>query len=113
MTREAEFEIPPIPNEKADLKLFIEETLNKCIIEPQPYFGFFDSNHSDEEQRVGPFNTGRWASPEEVDFIEQQETKLSQVKKISTRLYRNEADISVAARAFQSVVLTLDKKMAR
>jgi hypothetical protein len=110
MTREAEFEIPPIPNEKAKLKKFIEDTINKCVIEPQSYFGFFNPNHSEQEQRVGGFNVGRWASAEEVAFMEQQKTKLGAVKKPSTKLYKNEADISVAARAIHSVVITLDKK---
>lgn len=110
MTREAEFEIPPIPEEKADLKKFIENTIQKCVIEPHSYFGFYDPSHSAEEQRVGGFNEGEWASAEEVAFMEQQKTRLGAVKKQSTKLYKNEADISIAARAAHSVVITLDKK---
>jgi hypothetical protein len=110
MTREAEFEIPPIPSEKADLKIFIQDTIDKCVIEPHSYFGFYDPAHSDSEQRAGGFNQGRWASLDEVDFINQQKTRLGTNKKASTKLYKNEADISVAARAIHSVVLTLDKK---
>lgn len=110
MTREAEFEIPPIPNEKFDLKKFIEDTIKKCVIEPHSYFGFFNTDHSNEEQRVGDFNVGFWASPEEVAFMEQQKARLGSIKKTSTKLYKNEADISIAARAIHSVVITLDKK---
>lgn len=44
-------------------------------------------------------------------FIEQQKTRLGTTKKALTKLYKNEADISVAARAIHSVVLTLDKKV--
>jgi hypothetical protein len=43
-------------------------------------------------------------------FIEQQRSRLSSGKKQITQLYKNEADISLAARSFHSVVLTLDKK---
>lgn len=37
LTREAEFEIPPIPEEKAALKKFIYDTIEKCSIETRPY----------------------------------------------------------------------------
>jgi hypothetical protein len=55
LTREAEFEIPPIPQEKSDLKTFIEETVKKCTIETRRYFGFSDPAHPATEQRVGGF----------------------------------------------------------
>jgi hypothetical protein len=110
LTREAEFEIPPIPIEKADLKNFIEETIKRCTIETRPYFGFYDDNHTDTEQRVAGFDEGHWVTKEEHAFIEQQQTRLSQKEKPKTRLYKNEADISIAARSFHSVVITLDKK---
>ncbi|MDB6061975.1 MAG: hypothetical protein JWM78_2078 [Verrucomicrobiaceae bacterium] len=42
--------------------------------------------------------------------MEQQKNRLGATKKVSTKLYKNEADISIAARAMHSVVLTLDKK---
>jgi hypothetical protein len=58
---------------------------------------------------VGGWDEGYWASREELAFIEQQKVKLGGAKKASTRLYKNEADISLAARSFGSVVLTLDK----
>lgn len=108
MTREAEFEIPPIPNGKADLKEFIDDTIKKCVIKIEKYFGFFDENHSEEEQRVGDADVGRWITSEESRFIEQQKTKIGTVKKAQTRLYKNEADISIAARAMHYVVITSD-----
>jgi len=110
LTREAEFEIPPIPQEKSDMKRFIDETIKKCTIETRPYFGFGDPALPATEQRVGGFDQGYWASKEEVAFIEQQKTKLGQSKNPMTRLYKNEADIAIAARAIHSIVLTLDKK---
>lgn len=110
LTREAEFEIPPIPHEKADLKHFIDETIKKCTIETRRYFGFADPAQPATEQRVGGFNQGYWASKEEATFIEQQKTKLGKSKSPMTRLYKNEADIAIAARAIHSIVLTLDRK---
>lgn len=107
LTREAEFEIPPTPDNK---RQYIEETILKCNIEVRPYFGFYDNQHSSSDQRVGGFDVGYWASQEEINFIHSQRLRLGVKKKEKTRLFKNEADISLAARSFQSVVLTLDKK---
>lgn len=110
LTKEAEFEIPPIPDEKAELKKFIYDTIVKCSIETRPYFGFSDEKHPISEQRVAGFDEGFLADLAETQFMEQQKTRLSKHKKESTKLYKNEADISVAARSFGAVVITLDKK---
>ena len=110
MTREAEFEISPIPVEKAELRGFIEKTIKDCGIETRLSFGFYDEGHPPDEQRVGGFDVGYWASKEELAFIEQQKTRLGSDKKPTTRLFKNEADIALAARSFHSVVLSLDKK---
>ncbi|MEP9318169.1 hypothetical protein ABKS89_13590 [Pseudomonas sp. LABIM340] len=109
MTREAEFEIPPIPEEKADLKQFIQEAIRSCV-RTVPFFGFFDESLPTDEQRHGGFDQGRFASLEELDFINQQRTTIGSRKKEKTKLYPNEADVSVAARSFESIVLTLDRK---
>jgi hypothetical protein len=110
LTREAEFEIPPIPEEKKALKEFIKRTIDSCLIETRAYFGFFDENHSELEQRVGGLDEGYLASEEEIEFINQQKSRLGHTKKIRTGLHKNEADISVAARSLHSIVLTLDRK---
>ena len=110
LTREVEFEIPPIPAEKVELKAFIEKTIKDCSIETHSFFGFYDPRHPPDEQRVGGFNVGYWISKEEAAFIEQQMATMGIVKKQTTRLYKNEADISLAARSFHSVVLSLNKK---
>lgn len=110
LTREAEFEIPPIPEEKAALKKFIYDTIEKCSIETRPYFGFLDERHPISEQRVAGFDNGFLADIKETEFMEQQKKRLSEHKKESTKLYKNEADISVAARSFGAAVITLDKK---
>lgn len=86
LTREAEFEIPPIPDEKAELKEFIYNTIEKCSIETRPYFGFLDDKHLLAEQRVAGFDKGFWADITEIEFMEQQKTRLSEHKKESTKL---------------------------
>jgi hypothetical protein len=111
ITREAEFEIPPI--KKPELKEFIEATIEQCLISTDVFFGFNDNSLSPTEQRVGGFDIGRFASPEEYEFIVQQRTPLKHrhlVKNLKTGLYKDEADISIAARALHSVVLSLDSK---
>jgi hypothetical protein len=45
----------------------------------------------------------------ESAFIEQQHTSLKARLNYKSRLYGNEADLSLAARSFHSVVLTLDR----
>src|SRR5215212_8274696 len=69
ITREAEFEIPPIPDHKADLKAFIQDTIDRCTIKKDGLFGFYDASLPADEQRVGGFHVGRWAQPEELAFI--------------------------------------------
>lgn len=109
ITREAEFEIPPIEESKPELKAFIEKTIRECSIGTDIFFGFSDDSFPAEEQRVGGFDVGRWAQPEELAFLDQQRTSLGALR-AKTRLYKNEADRSLAARAFTGVVLTLDAK---
>ena len=109
ITREAEFEIPPIPDSKADLRTFIQATVRDGSISTDSFFGFHDASLPDDEQRVGGFDVGRWAQPEELAFLAQQRTSLAS-KNLRTRLFKNEADISIAARAFTGIVLSLDAK---
>lgn len=109
MTREAEFEIPPIPADKAGLKRFIDTTIAKCV-QTVSLFGFYDETLPADEQRFAGFDVGRFASDMELAFIEQQRKSITARKKEKTKLFGNEADVSVAARSFESVVLTLDAK---
>lgn len=108
LTREAEFEIPAIPPEKAPLKRFIEESIESAVVRTDSFFGFYDDAHPPEEQRVEGFDVGRWATPEELVFFKHQQTRLGNRR--PTKLFKNEADISLAARAIHSVVITLDRK---
>jgi hypothetical protein len=109
LTREGEFEIPPIPPHKAELKAFIEKTRAHCDVKTVPRFGFYDEKHPPDEQRVGGFDIGQWTSNEELTFMESQHSRLSSTQR-PTGLYKQEADISLAARAFHSVVISLEQK---
>ncbi len=73
LTREAEFEIPPMPPKK---RAFVEATIKKCGIPTDVFFGFNDDSLPTDEQRVAGFDVGRWATPEELAFVEQQRTAL-------------------------------------
>ncbi len=113
ITREAEFEIPPISRTKPELAKFIENTISRCLIKTDVFFGFNDPTLLQSEQRVGGFEVGRFASNEELEFMTIQRTPLRPrhgVKNSKTGLFKDEADISVAARSFTSVVLSLDAK---
>jgi hypothetical protein len=72
-TREAEFEIPPMPPEK---KAFAEETIARCEIRTDAFFGFAEAGLPSGDHRVAGFNQGRWISAEEMAFIEQQRTAI-------------------------------------
>jgi len=111
LTREAEFEIPPIAN--PGVLAFAEEQIIKCNIVVDTFFGFHDPTLPDNEQRVGGFGSTRWISREESEFIAAQNQKLShRVRRMNekTRLHKEEADVAIASRSFHSIVLTLDSK---
>lgn len=103
-TREAEFEIPV---GKPTLDNFIQSTIERCNIRTDSFFGFSDESKPRDEQRFGGLNVGRWAHPDEIAFLTSQ--RASAVER-PTKLRKHEADISLAARSFHSVVLTLDRR---
>jgi hypothetical protein len=104
ITREMEFEIPQMPERK---RTFVQTTIAKCNIGTDAFFGFFDDSRPPEEQRVQGFGHGRWASAQELDFLASENRS---VVVRPTKLHKHEADVSLAARSFHSVVLTLDAK---
>ena len=110
ITREAEFEIEATAARNPALKSYIDTTIARCEITTDSYFGFYDASLPSEEQRVGGLDVGRWASKRELEFIAEQERKWLKPRKRKTKLFPNEADISLAARSFDSVVLTCDAK---
>jgi hypothetical protein len=92
----------------ADARLGFERTTIFIMRKTQRSYG--SKSHPQDEQRIGGFNIGSWISEAETAFIHGQRSRLGAEKKPSTRLFKNEADISLAARSFHSIVLTLDKK---
>ena len=106
ITREAEFEIAPMPPEK---RAFAEATIARCAIATDVFFGFVDESLPVTEQRVAGFNQGRWASADELAFIAQQRTAIKDRLRPS-KLHEGEADLSLAARSVHSVVLSFDAK---
>jgi hypothetical protein len=105
-TREAEFEIPV---GKPELGAFIKETMERCNVETDSFFGCADETRPPAEQRFGGLDVGRFALPDEIAFLASQ--RASQVER-PTKLRKHEADISLAARSFHSIVLTLDRRSA-
>jgi hypothetical protein len=93
ITREAEFEIAATT--EPTLKAYIDNAIAKCRVITDTYFGFYCERLPDEEQRIGGFDVGRWASTQE-----------------KTKLYSSEAAISLAARSFDSVVLPSTRNAA-
>lgn len=108
ITREAEFEIPHMPHDK---RQYVEAALNGKMISTDTYFGFYDESLSPEQQRVAGFDCGRFASEEEVAVLREERSSVGQTRR-PTGLYKNEADVSLAARSTVSVVLTCDGKGA-
>jgi len=110
ITREAEFEIAATAAANPALKAYIDEIIERRGITVDSYFGFFDPTLPLDEQRVGGFDVGRWASAPELQFIASQRQR-PQTTKRKTKLHKDEADISLAARSFaaSTIVLTCDK----
>jgi hypothetical protein len=105
ITREAEFELESMPHGVRD---FAKATIARRNIPTDSYFGFAEAS-VDGAHRVEGFNRGRFASLEEMAFLAQPR-KPPPAKLRPSRLYKNEADISIAARSFQSVALSLNKR---
>ncbi len=109
ITKELDFEIDPIPISKSGLKEFIYKTIEAANIRIDTIFGFNNNSLPDSEQRIGGFDQGRFMSDEESKFSSLLRGYLGNKKKKS-KLYNNEADISIAVRSCRAVVLTLDAK---
>ena len=110
ITKELKFEIHPIPPDKSALKDFISKSFKAAHVQVDSIFGFGNDNLSASEQRVGGFDEGRFISDEEANFLDLLRHHLNDNKKKKSKLYSNEADISIAIRSIHSVVLTLDNR---
>jgi hypothetical protein len=111
ITREAEFEIPAIPDDKVELKAFIEDSIARCGVRTDSFFGFLDESLPADQQRCAGFDIGRFASEDELEYMRRQRTPLGEPGPMrKTGLHKNEADRALALRSTHSVVLTLDAK---
>lgn len=112
ITREVEIEWLAIPDsaEKAILKDYIKQTIDKCDIKTTSVFGFYVPGLA--HQRVGGFGIGTWQSQTEREFYEaiRQIYLIGQCETNST-LTKNEADAAVAAASFFSTALTCERPL--
>lgn len=113
ITSEAEFELRVLEGRKPELWSFIKQAQRGACVDTDTLFGFDDPARAPHEQRVGGFDVARFVSNEESKFLaEQRQLQTVRRSKLNekTRLYKDEADISLASRSFHAVVLTLDAK---
>lgn len=116
ITREAEFEIESMPEEK---QLYAKKSIAEAGIKTDRIFGFLDPNIPKNEQRHGGFgdkfspteNSGRFLTIPEQEIF-RDEKHLIGTKNAKTKLLRNEADVSLAARSAHSAILTCDNRKA-
>jgi hypothetical protein len=104
--REVEIEHRAIPEQRrADLKQFIRDTIESCGIRTTGHFGFATA----EPQRFMPFGHGTFISKEEAARLDVFRKLFIKPKLKGSGLMHNETDISLANKAFSSVVVTVDK----
>ncbi len=106
ITKEISFEVEAITN--LDKQNFIK---NLSYIEICPIFGFSDNRHSFNKQRNGGFDIGGFPSVKQNKYKEELRNKFLKLKKNPKHdLYKEEADIDLAVRSVEYIVLTLDEK---
>lgn len=82
--------------DKTDLYSYFLRQMD-CLGQEKVYFGFFDSEFGEDEQRSGGFGYGSFASAQERDFIEGNAHMIKQSRR--GVYYGNEADLLIASRA--------------
>ncbi|MDQ0019055.1 hypothetical protein [[Curtobacterium] plantarum] len=83
-------------DDKAELYNYFSRQMN-FLGQEKVFFGFFDSEFDEDEQRSGGFGYGGFASVQERDFIEDNSHMIKQSKR--GVYYGNEADLLIASRA--------------
>lgn len=106
ITREAEFEINMLPDEKL---AYVRGNITSGEVRTDIYFGFSDGSPPGSPQRVGCFGEGRFISSAESAVLAAESGRVGSTQR-PTGLYKNEADVSLAARSVHSILLTCDKK---
>jgi len=105
ITCEAEFEIRTLPE---DLKSYVSKWITCGVVTTDTYFGFAEAS-SDGESRVGGFGCGRFIDLAESEILSSENGVVKGTLR-PTGLYKNEADVSLAARSVHSAILTSDTK---
>lgn len=105
MTREAEFEVRAMPDV---LKAYVSKWVQNGRVGTDTYFGFAEMG-SGVDSRVGGFGCGRFIAPSESAILSAEQGVVKATLR-PTGLYKNEADVSLAARSVHSVILTSDAK---
>jgi hypothetical protein len=109
ITREIEIETLAIPDypSKTALKDYIARTIDDCHIRTTSVFGF--AREGPGPQRFGGFEQGTWQSQTEQEFYAAiSEQYLLGKSEKNSQLTDNEADATVAAKSFFSIVLTCE-----
>jgi len=83
-------------DDKAELYSYFSRQM-ELLGQEKVFFGFFDSEFGEDEQRSGGFGYGGFASVQERDFIEDNSHMIKQSKR--GVYYGNEADLLIASRA--------------
>ena len=105
ITCEAEFEIRTLPE---DLKSYVSKWITCGVVTTDTYFGFAEAS-SDGESRVGGFGCGRFIDLAESEILSSENGVVKGTLR-PTGLYKNEADVSLAARSVHSAILNSDTK---
>lgn len=111
VTSQGILELEQTPDTKLELKKYIEKYIKDHVVEDS-IFGFNDPCLPSDEQRVSGFGLGRFGSPVENEIRSKLASKYGSKKKRKATqiLYAQEADIELATRSIDNIVLTLDVK---
>ena len=111
ITTHGRFEVQQMPDSCLDMKQYIETSLS-LYVSVDGIFGFYDPSLPDNEQRVCGFDQGRFTSLEESSIRSELQIKYGTKKKRKETqiLFQQEADIELASRSTQGVVITFDVK---
>lgn len=120
ITREIEIELEAIPSfgsdqsDKRDLKEYINSAIKNNHVKTSAIFGFMTMEPDGTPSPVqvyGGFGSGAFQSTEERDFYAKPEIKkqIHNGKKSNSGLGKNEADASLAAKSFNSFILTNER----
>ena len=109
VTREGEIEMQALGGrpDKAELHAYIEAQRVAAGVVADVYFGLGDSRLPAEKQRVGGFGEGRFISAEEYAIMARLPEVIGTLR--GSGLYKNEADLSLAARSLIATVVTREK----